>query len=510
MLYKACRRFNVFCVVSMCLILSTESMAQIDSAKWEIELGAVISSEENLPFYLHSNVGGIYDYDFNGAYLRGNFSDQFLKKEKSYFEYGLEAYLLNQSPIFQIQEAYLEYNRGPLTFVGGLQGPWRTEMDMISTGEFGISNNARPFPKVGVYMYDYWRLPVLNELLAIKGSFFHGWLEKDRYIERPWVHGKTLYIKIGREKLSFTGGLNHYAQWAGTFVPLDDDLPDDWAAFWDVFIGNGQEDVSGGEGNGLGNHLGYWEFILKVKVGSADVELFNQSSFEDGRSSQFWSFENEIDRLWGVKIDLKEDVFLGIQKISLNYTSTSRQGGPGLPDETPKGVNNYGYGFGGRDDNYNNWLYRNGWTYKDRVIGSPLFIDRSLGEFYFDDFRDYGVSIINNRIQSLNLGLAGRIKSVDFKFATTLTKNFGTYAGLYEGRFKWEGIQTDPNFEYIFKTPLHQTYFMLELKNRPFKRNQNIAAMLKIGFDTGEITNNFGMQLGFSYSGFMSQSKRKN
>lgn len=503
------KSYVIFFLAFCYLILPSDAFAQFDSARWEIEVGALYSNEEVLPFYLHSNVGGVYDYNFNGGYTRGRLSNQFLNTKKSVFNYGLEVYILDQAPLVNFQQAYLEYNRGPITLMGGLQEIRQTEMENISVGNFGITNNARPFPKVGIFIHDYWKMPILNGFVSVKGEFFHGWLEKDRYIENPWLHGKSLYIKLGSNKFSFAGGLNHYAIWAGTHASSGEDLPDGWNDYWKVITGTGLSDVSGGEANGLGNHLGYWEFIAAVKIGNAKLELISQTPFEDGKSSQFLSVDGKSKRLWGLRLNLDKKPFLGIQKISMDYFESTWQGGPGLPDEVPEGVNNYGYPFGGRDDNYNNYLYRDGWTNDDRIIGNPLFIDRALGEFYFDEFRDYGVAIINNRIKAFHLGLEGSVKSFDFKLMATFSKNYGTYSGLYEGRFKWEGIQTNPNFEYIFKDALMQNYFLLELKNRPFKRNQNIDIILKFALDSGEITDNLGIHAGFTYSGLISKAAKK-
>ena len=175
------------------------------------------------------------------------------------------------------------------------------------------------------------------------------------------------------------------------------------------------------------------------------------------------------------------------------------QGGPGLPDEFPPGVNNFGYPFGGRDDIYNNFLYRDGWTNFDRTIGSPLFIDRALSEFYFGLIPDYEVAIVNNRINSLHIGLSGQYKDIDFRFLSTFTKNFGTYAGLYEGRFAWNGIQTNPNFEYTFLEPLKQAYFLLEVASQPFK-NKDIDVTMSMAYDRGEITDNLGVSLSLAYN----------
>ena len=85
---------------------------------------------------------------------------------------------------------------------------------------------------------------------------------------------------------------------------------------------------------------------------------------------------------------------------------------------------------------------------------------------------------------------------------STFTKNFGTYAGRYNGRFNWGGVLTDPNFDYVFENGLKQNYFLLELENSPLPTNKNIDITIKLALDHGEMTKNLGVGLAVAYSGF--------
>lgn len=486
-------------------LLVCKGQEQNDSIQFQVQTAVLGSQNDYLPHYLHSNRNGILDYDTKGLYEVAGIKGVFRNTEKSRFDYGLKFVSTNRSSFVHLQELYAEYNWKNLSFFAGKREKETDVIETISVGEFGISQNARPIPKVGVEMKEYWTLPIRPAIFSIKGSFYHGWMEADRYVESALLHQKSVYARIGNEKMVIGGGLNHFAVWGGTVASTGEKLYQGFSDFFDVFFGRGRENLSGGESNGVGNHLGFWNFHLRYVWGKTDIELYTDLPFEDGRSWQFWNLDENKDRLVGLKfkIDNSESKApIQIDGISLQYMTTKFQQGPGLPDEIFPGVENFGYQFGGRDDTYNNFLYRDGWTYFNRPIGNPLFTERTLGRFYFGDFEDYGVAIVNNRIQAVHVGVSGRYRDIKLRMLATFSQNFGTYSGLYEGRFSWEGIQTDPNFEYVFLSAPKQNYFMAEAEFRPF-RDKHINVSTTLAIDSGEMTNNFGGQLAVSYTGLL-------
>ena len=475
-------------------LVSYEVVGQEDSLTYKLTTGSIYSVNDNLPLYSHSNIGGIFDYNFNGPFAIASVKGTQWKN----LNFGGQFVIANQNQKILLREIYVNYRLGPFSFFAGKKDISEQQRRPTEPGSFGISNNARPIPKVGVSFPDFWTLPFGGDLLAIKGSFFHGWFEGDRFIDSPLLHEKSVYLKIGDNKIYLESGLNHYAIWGGT-TPSGEALYEGFSDFFTVFKGGGRTGVTNGEQNALGSHLGFWDFQFNYQFNSVKLEIYNHSPFEDGKSFQAFDLNDGKDRIVGLNFKFKPQSDFNINTISLQYMTSTIQGGPGLPDEFPPGVNNFGYPFGGRDDIYNNFLYRDGWTNFDRTIGSPLFIDRALSEFYFGLIPDYEVAIVNNRINSFHIGLSGQYKDIDFRFLSTFTKNFGTYAGLYEGRFAWNGIQTNPNFEYTFLEPLKQAYFLLEVASQPFK-NKDIDVTMSMAYDRGEITDNLGVSLSLAYN----------
>ncbi len=492
----------------MLLLTSTWSLfAQKDSVVWDMEIGTLASKRDVLPHYLHSNVGGLFDYDFDGPYLKTSFKGVVSGIRNQNLSFGAELLVLNQTPLINFQQLFVDYKWGPLRLSAGRQAISQSEIQSLEIGDYGISNNARPIPRVGFFIDDYWKLPFLPDLLAIKASMFHGWMEKGRAINNPWLHGKTFYLKLGNEKISIAGGLSHYVIFGGTSSTDGNDLPKGIGDYWRAFWGKGLPEVVLGEGNGLGSHLGYWDFEVSFKVNEAKIRVYNKSPYEDRRSAQFWNLKRNKDRVVGIAI-LKPKRGL-VNGITFQYLTTFFQQGAGLPDDIPVGVNNFGHRFGGRDDNYNNFLYRDGWTYHDRVIGNPLFMDRSLAAFYFENLNPHGVAIVNNRIRAIHIGISGEIKGWKYRLMSTFSNNLGTYSGLYDGRLSWGGVQVDPNFDYAFKNGLNQNHFLIEVEKNPFERKKNLAVRLKLAMDQGDIVNNFGAALSLNYSGLLDLAKRE-
>ena len=484
-------------------LVSYEVVGQEDSLTYKLTTGSVYSVNDNLPLYSHSNIGGIFDYDFNGPFAIASVKGTQWKN----LNFGGEFVIANQNQKILLREIYVNYRLGPFSFFAGKKDISEQQRRPTEPGSFGISNNARPIPKVGVSFPDFWTLPFGGGLLAIKGSFFHGWFEGDRFIDSPLLHEKSAYLKLGNDKIYLESGINHFAMWGGINTLTGENLYKGFSDFYKVIIGGGRDGMTtAGEQNAIGNHLGYWDYQFNYEFENFKLELYNNALFEDAGSSKIFNDDNLIT---GFNIKVKSNKEIRIKTFSFQYMNILDQSGPGLPDPTesvPTKAENFGLNFGGRDDTYNNYLYRDGWTHFNRTIGNPLFIDRALSQFYFGIIPDYGVAIVNNRIKSFHIGLSGQYKDIDFRFLSTFTKNFGTYAGLYEGRFAWNGIQTNPNFEYTFLEPLKQAYFLLEVASQPFK-NKDIDATMSMAYDRGEITDNLGVSLSLAYNGVFERNQ---
>lgn len=481
-------------------ILAQDKINKDDSLSVVVSAGTLLSTNNNVvPFYLLSNQFGEVDPNDN-FFLSGQlqYEKSLGKNFKFTSGFGFRNDIFSKYYLsLSFKDWHLETGRVQQIFGGFDSG--------LSSGSLALSENALPVPMIGLSLKEYKPIPLTHGYLKFKGSFSHRWLEEDRYISKAQLHGKSFYMMLDLKNLiglQISSGVVHFAQYGGV-SPQGVRQPSDFADYLKVFVGAGipdPDDIGRGEGNGLGNHLGITEFTFKQIIGNQSLSFNYQKQFEDEGSIQYISLK---DFLMGLEWDLGDKEKL-ISKVHIEWLQSKWQSGMGFPDptETVQTVeDNMGYEFGERDDYYNNYLYRSGWTYNERVMGNPLFLTYKYTLNFMNPYPDYGVAIANNRISAMHLGLEGKLSDkITYKGLFTYSKNFGTYAGVYEGRFNWAGITTDPNFDYVYLPALKQFYSAIQLlwKN-PFKK-EGLNFETKLAFDKGELYDALGIQLSVSYS----------
>lgn len=483
------------------LASDTTIIRKSDSIHFAVESYALASQKSYAPFWINSNRNSDFsETSATYALVKANGLWEKNITGKISVSAGLQV-LSNLSSYNQIQRGYTELNFKSFHFIAGRKINMGYNQLSTSSGLLGISNNALPIPKVGFYMSDYKSLPFTKGYVAFKASLLHGWFgEKDSYIKNAYLHEKSLFIKFAANKpVDITIGLQHFVQWGGTDPEGNKKIPQDLKTFWQVF--GAKFKASGFDSsfsneylNRIGNHLGTWDFGLNYKQNDYTLSAFYSLPYEDGSGSKFWKNK---DFLAGIQFKLNKESF--INEASFELLSTLWQSGPGLPD-TIYGEN-HGYAYGGRDDYYNNYLYREGWTYNGRVIGNPLLITKEKAVEWGVALSKYdsAFKIINNRVTAVHIGIKGNLKSnFEYRLLATFTKNYGTYLGLYEGG--WRGVFTNPHYAYTFNPPLKQNYFLLEI-NKRVKDKWNF--LLSTALDSGEMTNNFGIMLGACYNIFI-------
>lgn len=470
-----------------------------DSLRVEVYMGALISSEENYsPHYLVNNQFG--EVNEGDAFFLGGaleYGKKFSDRVSFATGFSFRNDLLSSHYVkFQYTRVYLSIGRVKET-VGGLS-------NSLSSGSMALSRNARPVPMVSVGSQGYINVPFLQGYFEMKGSLSHRWLENDRYISNALLHSKTFYLRLNLDKLigfKASSGVVHFAQYGGT-SPQGEKQPSSFSDYLRVFRGAGVPNPNGtigGESNGLGNHLGIIETTVEQIVGKHSLTINYQKPFEDEGGIQYISL---TDYLFGLEWKLPDkDGWL--TSLYVEWIQTKWQGGPGLPDPTseiPNEEANFGYAFGQRDDLYNNWLYQSGWTYEGLTLGNPLFLTHGRTLNFLDPYPAYQTSIANNRVRSFHVGIAGNVKKgLSYRGLVTYTENFGTYAGLYQGRFNWGGIAVDPNFDYEFRPGRIQKYMMLELRyEKPFQKIP-ISLKLQLARDFGELYEASGVSFSVHY-----------
>ena len=95
----------------------------------------------------------------------------------------------------------------------------------------------------------------------------------------------------------------------------------------------------------------------------------------------------------------------------------------------------------GNDDYFNNYIYRNGWTYEGMTLGTPLITSPIFNE-------DGSDQILNNRVMAFHLGLGGMLGKINYRSFFTYSINKGTHSLPFnpqKNQFSWYFETTFPS-----------------------------------------------------------------
>ena len=316
----------------------------------------------------------------------------------------------------------------------------------LSSGSLIESNNSLGIPRIFIGNLNFNQSKILN----YKFSISHGWADKAQYQKSPFLHEKTLHVNKNVSGYNFTLGLRHFAVWGGeTFH--HGKHPKGLNNFIKVFFARpgSRSSIKEEQENSLGNHLGVWDFSFERRIKDKSFAFYYEHPFED-ESGARWLL-NEYDGKYGFKASSINSTLISDFIYEFIYTM-DQSGSQGASDST------YGW-----DNYFNHYIYQSGWTYKNRMIGNPLFtVGKNPGR-YSD-----GIYIINNRIKAHHIGLAGKIRhNVNFRILFTYSKNYGNYP--------------DKNYylangeDYKFDDGLEQLSALYEVKIKNLWDNINIT-----------------------------------
>lgn len=468
----------------------------------------LVSEKEYQPLWLSANKGGIFEEfsDVNSVQrIRLNNS---LQSEKTLdYSYGVDIVSLGANSSSEVYLNQLYVTGKAYLFQVDIGRKMRTvgeNPESLTSGSMVLGNNAIPIPMINISIPEFTPVPITYGLLHFRGNLAHGWLEDDRYVKGAYLHEKSFYLQGGRDNwpVKAYAGLVHFVQWGGTSSnPNVGKLPSGFDDYISVFLGEGGgENAPDGEQiNALGNHLGIWDSGIKAESKSYTYQVFWQHYFEGGSGL---THQNIGDGLWGVNIQKKEKSIISGLQWELIYTK--HQSGPGEPDRpgnTPHcEEENCGFKYGGRDNYYNNYIYRSGWTYNGRNLGNPLLMNVAQYQHYKPGANTYNAAIESNRIVAHHVGLEGYFADdLRYKAFITYVRHYGNYQGLAGGEPYDNNNPPDGLEEYEFYPPLHQWSFMFEAAYS-FEQLPNLDFKTTLAYDTGDLTNNAGVMIGATWN----------
>lgn len=414
--------------------------------KYTAEIGTILSTNGETPFWLRANQYGIVPSQSPILTVRGAINSDYKKaitKEDQYklskFDWGYGLNVVGnvgkQNQVL-IPEAYVKAKYGAFEIYAGRRKEIVGLVDTtLSSGSYIWSGNALPMPKVQISTPNFVPLGFTKGFLSFKGSYAHGWFENTRTdVKNFYLHQKSFYFRLGKPdwKFHFYGGFNHQVQWGGELLypdPLNQSaingkVGSSFSDYVNIVTGRslatvGDTTKNGGNDafNRSGNHLGTIDLGFEINTSKVNILLYRQNIYEDGSLAYL---SNLTDGLNGIAVNVKKtsDSKFRLQKIVVEYLNTTSQGGGLGSKETDARLR-------GQDDYFNNGVYRNGWIYNHQTIGTPFinqYENSTIG------------NITNNRVESYYVGINMNAFEIPLNFRLSHTNNYGTYSNPLLGK----------------------------------------------------------------------------
>jgi hypothetical protein len=505
----------VSCLLWIIIPIGTYAQSLLDSARVDVALYASVASDYQ-PFWFVANRDGLSAENKQNIAASSEVYIPYRLNDNWSFEAGGQLIIRNSraNPYVHSQDIGLIPNQYFLNTkyktlslnIGAYTDRHSIIYHNLSSGDLGVSRNARPIPKISIGFDNYVDVPFTKGWMKIKGAFAHGWMEKDRFVPKALLHEKYMYIQILEPWiLNFELGLSHYALYGGQKDGVKTSVSG--SEFWNIITGDEGPGVA--SGNYVpGSHLGTLDLAMNFEVDGRDFKVFIQKPWEDsqqiGRQKFFKKYTDNADHLIGLHINnpIKKK---WLSSLVFEYIHSKLQTGPGLSDVPGGGAPadldpdgtlfNEGYPYAQRENYYNNWFYGSGWTHYGRTIGTPLFLTSPRMKDIYGDV-DFGLDyertyVYNNRVEGIHIGASGLISSkMSYELKFTFTRNFGNYYSQY-GRY-WERLGEPYHFE---EGRTH--YYMMSTIN--YQVNKRLATQVSLGYDFGEQNSTFGLMGKLSY-----------
>ncbi len=423
--------------------ISQLAFAQEIEVNADATITGFVSGDEALPFWLYSNTTSKIDASTNYAADAGLNASYTFKNNHTLDVGAILQYNDGLDAEVKRNELYAKYSTPSFSITAGAKAEDELQYGLSTSNKnFQMSRNARPFPGVSIKTE---KPIVLSENWSFEAELAHYELNDDRIVEGSRVHHKMLQLNYNVNKdHRFSIAIRHYAMWGGKSQLTGNKQPTRLSDFFKIFISQrGDEEASSNDqNNALGNHLGSFNFAYDFNTDAGKFSLYHNHPFEDGSGS---GFKNFPDGIWGLYL-APDDVW-AVKGILYEFVETSDQSGA--------------LGRSGRDNYFNNRVYRSGWTYDGNTIGIPFIVVPG-----------------NTRVTAHHLGVFMQVKRFDIASKVSYVENKGTYFTPFDPTQKG------------YYTMLNTTY------NTPKYGSISILT----GFDAiSSVKNKYGIGLQYSY-----------
>lgn len=449
---------------------------EADSLKYGACLTAVTSTGDYAPFWLQTNRGGAFAWQPHSGNISIYAGKDATRPNRWYdYDFGIEltGQVHTQGGTGFLQQLYGHVRLYVFDITVGIKPvSWGNQDSELSGGGFLFSQNAHPIPRITIGIDRYTPFPFTYGYLEVKGGITHGWFADNVYVSHSYLHHKFVGVQIGGKlPVNINYEFHHAAQWGGT-SPIYGALGSSFNDWKNVFLVRSGGVMSNDQLNAYGNHIGSQNLGLDIKWKDWKISAYWQNIFEDGPVKPIWSAMNISDGLWGLTVSQTKWPFIG--KICYEFLQTTDQSGP-FHDRD-------GLVFGGDDNYFRNSVYRNGWNYFRRTIGTP-FITSPLYN------ADGTIYTLNNRVKAHYFAIKGDIYGFGYRAVASYVKNYGIYE----------------NGDATFST---NTALLLEItKHIPKAWNMDFSLALAADFGT-QFGNDFGVMVSIAKRGLIWHSNK--
>ncbi len=386
-----------------------------DTIVYGAMLTAVTSTGDYAPFWLQTNRNGAISYRPHSGNLSAYIGKQATRPNRWWdYDFGLElvGQLHTKGGTGFLQQCYGHVRLYVFDITAGIKPETFGNQDAeLSSGGFLFSQNAHPIPRITVGIDRWTAFPFTYGYLEVKGGITHGWFADNEYIKNGYLHYKFVGGRLGgRLPVNISYEFHHAAQWGGT-SPVYGDLGNSFKDWLHAFSAKAGGTMANDQLNAQGNHIGSQNVGLDIKWSDWKISAYWQNLFEDGPIKLIGTSMNAPDGVWGVVVSQKRWPF--IDKICYEFVQTTDQSGPYHDRD--------GLVFGGSDNYFQNGIYRNGWNYFRRTIGTPFITSPMYNA-------DGTIYTLNNRVMAHYFALKGDIYGFRYRALASYAKNYGTYS----------------------------------------------------------------------------------
>ncbi len=358
-------------------------------------------------------------------------------------------------------------------------------MEPLTMGSMTQSRNATPVPKIKLETIGYTDVPFTDGRLQFHATWSEGLLEEERFVESPYLHQKSLHLKVNIWRLELIGGVDHHVVWGGEIPDCDSRPPQSFSDYLRiVFSQSGSPETAARPAeviNRLGNTIASYDFGANYRKEDFVLSTYRTFFIEDRPAQRFRS---PWDGVWGIGFERRDKNRL-LNGILYEHMNTIWQDAKG---PVPEGRANY----------YNHSFYRTGWSYHGSVLGNPLII--------FDSTIESGQQpVTNNQILAHHLGINGTLtNSLTYTLFANYSRNYGVCNDRLELTSCGHFNVTEPPPENVIVHPRSEfredRYSLFFRMNYEVKRFNGVALQGAAAIDRGSFSNSLnGLMIGITW-----------